>query len=405
MTILKYAASLATAVCTLLTVHLAAKWSYADWLSNRPTVSERQRAAMLAPSDASLWLRDADLLSMDGKDTRPLLERAIRCSPSDGSIWTRKGLEEEAAGDYRHAEISLLRAAALNHDATSPWTLANFYFRRHNFADFAAAAKQTLALSQEDRIPVFQMARELDPDATDILNRAIPDSPGPLVAYLTWLTSVAPLDAAYSTAERLLRHFPREGAPALINYCDRLIAGNSLKQAASLWNALRAARVLNPGPVHQDRILNGNFRSPPRNGGFDWHLNSADGIEVNASPSGLRVTFSGNQADRFVIASQPLLLSTSAISVRYGVQCSGIEAGSGVRWLIVNSEKAVVTSQGDDFAGACNNTASWVVGPIKHGLSSEPKCFWLQLFYGRQPLTPQARGWIRIEEVSIEKRE
>ena len=85
---------LAAAVAILgapLALTFSVRWSYADWLSTRSTLYDRRRAATLSPADATVWLRLAELASIGGEDTRPILKRALRCSPSDSSIWIRLG--------------------------------------------------------------------------------------------------------------------------------------------------------------------------------------------------------------------------------------------------------------------------------------------------------------------------
>src|SRR5215472_9964057 len=84
----------------VLAVTFSVRWSYADWLSTQPSLYDRRRAGNLAPADATVWLRLADLASVAGEDPLPILKRALLCSPSDASIWIRLGLESEAYRKY-----------------------------------------------------------------------------------------------------------------------------------------------------------------------------------------------------------------------------------------------------------------------------------------------------------------
>src|SRR5215469_10677625 len=152
---------LAAASATLgaaLAATISVRWSYADWLSTQPSLYDRFRAGKLAPTDATVWFRLADLASVAGEDARPILKRALLCSPSDASIWIRLGLESEANHEYGEAERCLLRATQLDHDLIPLWTLTNFYFRRGAPARFFPAARGILAFSQGDLAPVFRMA-------------------------------------------------------------------------------------------------------------------------------------------------------------------------------------------------------------------------------------------------------
>src|SRR5262245_59878943 len=150
MTFVTRLAASATIGAGVLGLTFSALWSYADWLSTRPAIHDRRRAAVLAPANATVWLRLADLASIDGEDVRPILRRAVACSPADAGIWIRLGLESEAHRDYIEAEHCLLRATQLDRDFVAAWTLTNFYFRRGDPGSFFPAARRVLALSQSD---------------------------------------------------------------------------------------------------------------------------------------------------------------------------------------------------------------------------------------------------------------
>src|SRR5215469_15738074 len=180
-------AAAAMVLGAVLALTFSVRWSYADWLSTRPSLYDRRRAATMSPADATAWLRLADLASIGGEDARPILNRALLCSPWDTSIWIRLGLESEAYREYVEAERCLLRATQLDHDVIPLWTLTNFYFRRGDSARFFPAARRILAFSQSDLPPVFRMAWALTPDANRTLNEGMPNAPRPLIAYLNWL--------------------------------------------------------------------------------------------------------------------------------------------------------------------------------------------------------------------------
>src|SRR5215471_12917175 len=240
MSVFRRLGSTAMILGAVLALTFSVRWSYADWLSTQPSLYERRRAGNLAPADATVWLRLADLASVAGEDPRPILKRALLCSPSDASIWIKLGLEFEAYRKYGEAERCLLRETQLDHDLIPVWTLTNFYFRRGDRARFFPAARGILAFSQGDLTPVFRMAWALTPDANRMLTEGMPDAPRPLAAYLNWLLSADLLDAAYPVSVNLLRRFPHEGREALLSYCDRLIAASHWERAAGVWNDMAA---------------------------------------------------------------------------------------------------------------------------------------------------------------------
>jgi hypothetical protein len=332
---------------------------------------------------------------------RPLLRRAATCSPADAAIWIRLGLEAESSGDDSEAERCLLRAAELDHDVTSSWTLANFYFRRGDARHFFPQAQRTLARSQSDIRPVFRMAWQLAPDASRMLAEGMPEAAHPLGEYLDWMLTSGLLDPAEPVAERLLRRFPRQGTTVLLRYCDALIAAGRIAQAAALWNTMDA-RGLVSGPVHEGRILNGAFRSAPLNTGFDWRLSPEGGVEVKHANPGLWIQFRGDQPESCELASQPLLLGPDTRRVRYILQRSGITAGLGLHWAIFDARNAMVATQTEDFSEGDGKSTAWTFGPLESGANSGSNRLRLVLLYQRPPASSRPYGWVRIDSVSLE---
>src|SRR5262249_8208626 len=64
------------------------------------------------------------------------LARALALNPRYTAAWIARGLAEETAGDRRGAEASLLRASQVDRTYLPRWTLANFYLRSGDLAQF-----------------------------------------------------------------------------------------------------------------------------------------------------------------------------------------------------------------------------------------------------------------------------
>jgi hypothetical protein len=402
MTSFKRFASAATILGAVLALIFSVQWSYADWLSTQPSVYDRRRAATLSPADANVWLRLADLASIGGEDTRPILRRALLCSPSDSSIWIRLGLESETYREYGEAERCLLRATQMDHDVVPLWTLTNFYFRRGDPARFFPSARGILAFSQGDFTPVFRMAWALIPDVNRMLTEGMPDAPRPLTAYLNWLLSADLLDTADPVSTHLLSHFPNEGREALLSYCDRLIAAGRWERAAGLWNDMDARRLVATGPVLGDRILNASFRPGSLNRGFDWRLTSVSGIQANPDSPSLWIRFNGSQLDRVEIASQTLLFDRGlSYRLHSRLESSGIDATSGLYWAILDPRDSSAVSRSSDLSVA-NGNLEWTFGFDKSG-STATAPLRLVLMYERPPAGPRGDGWVRIDSLSLKK--
>src|SRR6185437_12999593 len=103
------------------------------------------------------------------------------------------------------------------------WTLANFYYRRGNEAEFWKWMRRALEVSYGDRTPAFDLCWRVTPDAKEILARAIPDRHDPLAAYLRYLVAKGRGDQSAPAALRLAAFQDSSDRLALMLACDALI--------------------------------------------------------------------------------------------------------------------------------------------------------------------------------------
>jgi tetratricopeptide (TPR) repeat protein len=73
---------------------------------------------------------------LDPGRARQALDRAVGANPRSSAAWIELGLLEEADDDFPAAECSLRQAERIDHQYLPAWTLANFYFRRADHAQF-----------------------------------------------------------------------------------------------------------------------------------------------------------------------------------------------------------------------------------------------------------------------------
>jgi len=140
------------------------------------------------------------------------LHRALDQNPRLSSAWITLGIEAERAGDAAGAERMLLEAARVDRQFLPAWTLANFYFRRGDDANFWPWAKRASGLTFDDYRPLLRLCDHLDPDASRVVGR-LSGGPPVLRAYLDLLIEQHRADVAQEVA-RLLRayHDPADRA-------------------------------------------------------------------------------------------------------------------------------------------------------------------------------------------------
>ena len=154
------------------------------------------------------WLSAASLASYESSSDE--LRAAVSLNPRLSSAWIRLGLDAEADGNLPEAETDLLRAASVDRLYVPAWTLANFYFRRGDAAEFWPWAKRAAALTYDDYRPLLRLADTLETSPPLVATRLGGGAPL-LRAYLDLLLGAGRLDSAQEIAGLLAaRHDPAD---------------------------------------------------------------------------------------------------------------------------------------------------------------------------------------------------
>jgi tetratricopeptide (TPR) repeat protein len=382
----------------------------ANALSLRVDLGAREQSVMLAPTSATAWLRLADLRAENNLPVTECLRRAVAASPQRSEAWIQLGLDAEARNDFDDAERDLLQAAEVDHDYIPRWTLANYYFRRQDRVQFFKWARNTLVWGRGNYAPLFRMCRGISTDEAEILNAAIPSRPEVLSDHLNWLGS-QDLDDAAPVAAALMERFPQEGRLALLVYCDRLIGANRVADAVALWNSLNQRHIVASGTEQVDKITDGDFQSAPANAGFDWRIAAPPAIEVTPTLPGLSLNFPGSQPDRAEVVNQFVLVrAETSYRLRFDIEASGVEAGSGLRWVAIDARKnallqpaiPLATLMPPDFAAATSGHGE-ITFAVPSSKTDEPTLLRLALIYERPPGSAPMQGWIRLHRVWLEE--
>jgi len=145
---------------------------------------------------------------------------AVSLNPRLSSVWIQLGLHDEAAGSLAEAEIELLRAARVDRQYIPAWTLANFYFRRGDSANFWPWAGKAAALTFDDYRPLLRLADVLEPSPREVATRLGGSAPL-LRAYMDVLIGAGRLYAAQEIAAVLISHHDPSDSARLADLADR----------------------------------------------------------------------------------------------------------------------------------------------------------------------------------------
>ncbi|MGI8958238.1 MAG: tetratricopeptide repeat protein [Bryobacteraceae bacterium] len=386
---------------------LAMYWSVrlisANWFGQRASASASVHAVALAPGNEEYLRKAAELTEEAGGDGTAYYRKAVIVKPYAASDWVQLGFHAEREGRYGEAERDLLKAARVDQSFEPRWTLANFYFRRGATKNALRWIQKALYIGEGDLTPVFRLCWQATTDPGQILRDAMPNRPAALGQYLEFLFSTNRSDEATPIAMRLVGIADRDRIAALLDYCDSALAAGHPDEAVIVWDAL-SGRGLIPHPTvggnsaHVTR--NSNFRASLTGLGFDWKPSAPGGVLVDSEGAeGLRIQFSGKQADQAVILSQYVHLSPGTryvLRVRY--QSEGIPPGTGLRWRVLDpfTGRDVERASLDLVSAHTKEEHAEFVAP------SELRWGLLQLLYNRRPGTERLEGSLQLISVDID---
>ncbi len=328
--VIRIAMVLALAAASVLSFRSAR----ADMEFRRRTPDAVARAAAIEPGNTEYLNFRAMQLAYDGEDAAPMLERAAELNPLSSAPRIRLGLAAETRDDFANAEKWLLDAARIDRQFEPRWTLANFYFRCNDAANFWNWIGRALEISYGDRRPAFDLCWRMSEDPAEVLRRAIPDNHEVIAAYLSYVIESEHKPAIAAVAMKLAAAKDPGDRDLLLAACDALIAAHSAEAAWQLWVALGFRDV--------------TFESPKTGRGFDWQLIASPGVihlEITQPRSMHRISFNGSQPETCDLLRRVFRLIPGR---RYTLTWQSEPELSGVEWR-VGEERAPLKNHSLEF--------------------------------------------------------
>jgi hypothetical protein len=146
-------------------------------------------------------------------------------------------------------------------------------------------------------------------------------------------------------------------------------------------------------------VTNGDFGKSPLSHGFDWHLQTVEGVSsfLNANPNALGFEFSGEEPDSFLLLNQTVPVhkqKSYALTVDYGT--SGIPPGSGIEWRVTDEQTGAVLARTASLSAEQGGSAATCF------TTPEGTAFVnLSLLYQRQPGTVRVEGKLSLKTVRL----
>jgi hypothetical protein len=386
-------AALVLAMCAAAAV-VSARFAWAERLLAESTPESVRRSLALAPGNARAWERRA---ALEPDQAAPSLQRAIALNPYSTASRIDLGLRAEFAGNRPEAEKLLLGAFPEDRMFLIRWTLANFYFRSGDEANFWRWARAAAEFSHGPLSPLFDLCPRISPDPAAVLDRAIPPRAVVLHEYLLYLLSTGRVEAAGPAVARLAAFRRPQDRPALLAVVDRSLAAGEVPRAVAVWNQLAASGLLPyPAldPARGSSLTNGSFAFQPLGLGFDWRPIWNPEAFVSAQ----KIEFSGRQLDRTEVLWQPIpILPQASYALHYRYSTTHFAAQGGLRWHLLDPRtRQPLIPPSPSLSSEDETEQAWRFQvPASTGLGH------LSLLYQREPGTIRLRGAIDLISVRL----
>jgi hypothetical protein len=297
-------------------------------LAGRGTPDAFRQALAITPAESTKWTRlGILLLPTEPEPAASAFLRAVELNRFETDAFLGLALHAEANGKTPAAEAFYLRAIESSRRFKPAYALAAFYLRNHRMPEFWRTAAAAAAIDKADVSRIVRLAQQTgaNPDTFPALLQLRTEH-----ALATYLQTAIADGRPVPLTDVAMRLKAADHQPALIAACNRLIDAGAAEPAVSLWNRLKIFEELDVAAGRS--LTNGDFAFSTVQG-FNWRHNALPGIQLRPGARGLRVEFSGRQAEHAVVLEQIAPVRPDR-KYRFSVRSEAEElrAASGLRW-------------------------------------------------------------------------
>ncbi len=271
--------------------------------------------------------------------------RSLEINPLQPDAWLDISRVYKSLGQQEKAEFALERAVRLSpNDGELMWNAGSFWLM-NNMTDKATGTfRQYLLLEPARQKRVYDLYWKLELDNSYILENVIPDSYEYQSRYLLYLISRNKIPEAEEAWNIIDLEYLDQNV--FISYINFLIQQGLYETAGDLWKEI-TAQIEGLGIGSDSSLIwNPGFDNLLLNGGFDWSIREAKGVDVFideviklTGTRSLGVTFDGKQNPGITIAQQIVRIKPATHYLLSGyVKTSGITTKNGII-LQVNGHK------------------------------------------------------------------
>jgi tetratricopeptide (TPR) repeat protein len=269
-----------------------------------------ERAVRLEPANPRHWylLGRSYLYDFEQPDTTraiQALRKAIALDPYSAEALLDLAIAYDGENDTaqaREAYVTAERVYPLSADVS--WSYGNFLLRQGEQDAALREIRRTVELDRKRAAEAFSRALRAQPDASILLDKAVPATTAVYLPILHTLSAAGDLDNAQLVWDRLLALHEKVPMREMVSFFNELVRQRRPADAARMWPQAVSIMQDPPPPDPNGSLLwDGGLESGYVGGGFAWHFVpvtrdvqiSLDRSEKHTGEQSLRILFNGHE--------------------------------------------------------------------------------------------------------------
>ena len=285
-------------------------------------------------------------------------QRSIALNPLQAGAWTELSRAYHMSGRDGDAEQTLERAVMLSpNDPGLMWDAGTFWLMNGKVDKAFGAFRKYLLIEPGLQTMVYDLSWKVQPDNAYILRNLVPGTYDYQSKYLAYLIGAKKTDEAQTVWKTLDQGSLQKGD--FISYVNFLITSGLYDQADAVWKDITGKIEGMTKDVHAQLLWNYGFENELLNGGFDWRIREAEGVNVFLDESvhmtgrrSLGVLFDGKHNPDIAFASQIVRITPgTGYLLRGSIKTDALTTSNGIFLQVLGHNCAGLDKRSDVITG------------------------------------------------------
>lgn len=264
-------------------------------------------------------------------------KRSLALSPLQPGAWIDISKTYQINGQRTEAEYALERAVSISpNNPTLMWEAGTFWLINNSIDRAAATLREYLHILPDRHKEVYDLCWKLRLDNSYILANLVPDSYEYQSKYLMYLISTKRMDETQAVWSALDRNKLEKNI--FIAYVNSLINSSEYDRAIAAWKEITEKMDESNSNDKTSLVWNPTFEKELLNGGFDWIINEAKGVDVFLDDTirmtgnrSIGVTFDGMHNPDITILQQVVMVKPGTrYTLRGYIKTSSLTTTNGI---------------------------------------------------------------------------